>query len=112
MDKAKRKPKVGYVVEPSWPLLYGQLAFVATLLYAAIVLLQVPFLFPVYGTLSGMLLTFFWPVFVIEIFLLMLANSQRLRGWRNYPKFTLYMAASLAVLMICAFFVLVTVFGA
>ena len=110
MDKAKRKPKVGYFVEPSWPVTYGRIALIASLAYALIVVFGVPALFPLYGTLSGVILTFFWPVFCLQVFLLLLANKQRLEGWRNYPRGTSLFAGALATLTACAFYMLFTGF--
>jgi hypothetical protein len=106
MDKAKRKPKIGYFIEPNWPVLYGRVALMAACVYALIVVIGIPALFPIYGTLSGIILMFFWPILCFEAFLLLLANQQRLRGWRNYPRGTHFFAAALALMTTSAFYLL------
>lgn len=83
---------------------------VSALVFLLLAALQLRWLFGLYGMVAGFVLTFFWPIFFFNLFLLMLANRQRLQGDTHQATLTMAYALAVAFLIVGSFIVLLTDF--
>lgn len=103
VEKRKRTPHA------RWPITFGR-GFVAfALFYTALALLDIAIFFDIYGTIAGMVITFFWPAVCFSAFLGLQWNYYRTHGRPHHAQGIVYVLFGFAIM--CVGFVAVVANG-